>query len=434
MSHRITQKGTEEKNLSVSFCIILRLSVGYFSMPYKNPERAAWLVILGAFAVFLVVCATVPLGMRYYLHHATAPQTASLEVIDGTVRVRVPGGAAPIAVTQSMQLEEGTAIETDETSRGILTFHDGSTTILFPGTQITLREMRVSTFPWGVEPITIVIDQTRGTLRVGAAAQLPKGNEPAPQRQLQVNTPQLTTTLDEGSYRIVVDADQSQVTVTNGNAAVAAQGRTVQVGRGQRTVVRPNEPPLAPLPAAQDIIVNGDFADPLPRGWDDLRDPSNSPGTVPGSAKEATLGDRQTLHIVRTGSNQVSAITGVIQQFNKEVSDYRTMTLATDVRLHAQSLSGGGILSSEYPLILRIKYRDVYGSEAEWVHGFYYQNLTNNPTINGEQVPLDVWIPFESGNLLETLNPRPFFITSLQIYASGWDYDADVTGIRLIVE
>jgi hypothetical protein len=76
----------------------------------------------------------------------------------------------------------------------------------------------------------------------------------------------------------------------------------------------------------------------------------------------------------------------------------------------------------------------VYGSEAEFVHGFYYQNTTNNPTLNGEQVPLDVWIPFESGNLFEVADPRPFFITSVQLYASGWDYDAYVTGVRLIVE
>jgi hypothetical protein len=97
-------------------------------------------------------------------------------------------------------------------------------------------------------------------------------------------------------------------------------------------------------------------------------------------------------------------------------------------------LSGGGVLSSEYPLILRMKYRDVYGSEAEWVHGFYIQNATNNPTNNGEQIPPDLWVPFEAGNLFETLDPKPFFITSLQIYASGWDYDSSVSGVRLVVE
>ena len=73
----------------------------------KYPERVAWLVILGAFAMFLILCASVPLGVRYYLRHATTSQPAKLEVIGGTIRVREPGSAAPIAVTQARSLLEG---------------------------------------------------------------------------------------------------------------------------------------------------------------------------------------------------------------------------------------------------------------------------------------------------------------------------------------
>ena len=402
----------------------------------KNPERLGWMVILGAFFVFLVLCAAVPLSIRYYLLHATTQKQATLEVIGGTVRVREPGVAAPLGVTNSVELPEGSTIETDENSRGILTFLDGSTMILFPGTLVSLREMNLSAFPWGIEPVTIIVDLTRGSLRVGAAPQIQPSSAPMLSRQFEINTPHLVANLVEGSYRIVVEADssQSQVSVTNGTATVTGQGRSVTVNRGQRTVARPNEPPIAPTSAAQDLIVNGDFKDPLQRGWDLLRDPSSSSGIVLGSAKVMPVDERQTLQIVRRNAGTTSAITGVIQQIYKEVSDYRSLRLQVDVRAHAQSLSGGGILSSEYPIILRLKYRDVYGSEAEWVHGFYIQNTTNNPTLNGEQVTPDVWIPFESGNLLETADPRPFYITSLQIYASGWDYDSSVTAVRLIVE
>lgn len=399
----------------------------------RNPERMAWLVILGAFVAFLLLCATVPLGIRYYLQHATSPQTAMLEVIGGTIGVRERGAPAPIAVTTSVRLSEGSTLETYENSRGILNFYDGSTAILFPSTQIKLSKMHVSTFPWGVEPITLHIDETRGRLRLGAAALVPQGNSAAPTREFLISTPQLTALLVEGSYVVEVQTDASQVIVNDGSAAVTAQGRTVQVGRQQRTVATQGQPPLLPLSAAQDIIVNGDFIDPLPRGWDDLRD--TGPAVIsPGEAKEVLLGDRQALHIVRANSQQTSAITGVVQQFGKEVSDYRSMRLMADIRLHNQSLSGGGMLSSEYPLILRLKYRDQYGSEGEWVQGFYYQNTTNNPTTNGRQIPQDVWYPFESDNLFDLAVPRPFLITSLQVYASGWDYDSYVSGIRLVVE
>lgn len=403
-------------------------------MIYKHPARVAWLVIWSAFAVFLALCALLPLSIRYYIQHATTPKEATLEVLNGTVRVRQPGVAAPLAINKTIQVQEGTSIETDENSRGILTFVDGSTTILFPGTQMTLREMRVAALPWGIEPITLALDQTRGRIRIGAAAQLGQSDALARGRAFLTQTPHLQANLTEGSYSVEVGADASQIFVRDGQAFVTAAGQSVTVSRGQRTIVRRNQPPLPALPAAQDIIVNGDFLDPLARGWNIIREAGADPTVPTGAVTPTTLSDRSVVRILRSNSKQTSAITGITQQINREVSDYRTMRLAADIRLHYQSLSGGGILSSEYPLILRIKYRDQYGSEGEWVHGFYYQNVTNNPTLNGELVPPEVWIPFESGNLFELAEPRPFFITSLQIYASGWDYESYVTGIRLIVE
>ncbi len=400
----------------------------------KHPERVAWMVIWGAFAIFLLLCALIPLTIRYYIQHATTPQEAMLEVISGTVRVSKPGVAAPLAVTKSERIPEGSAIETDENSRGTLTFVDGSTATLFPATQITLRTMRVSTFPWGIEPITLLMDQTRGRIRIGAAPLFPQKNSPLVSRVFQVSTPHLLTSLSEGSYSIEVGADVSQVLVRDGSAKVEARERTVTVGRGQRTVAHRNEAPLPPMPAQQDLIVNGDFRDPLARGWNIVREVGTDPNIAAGTITPITMSDKSVVRILRSNAGTSSAITGIIQTINKEVSDYRVMRLAADIRLHYQSLSGGGILSSEYPLILRLKYRDQYGSEGEWVHGFYYQNVNNNPTVNGEYVPQDVWVPFESGNLLELAEPRPFFITSLQIYASGWDYESYVTAVRLIVE
>jgi len=403
-------------------------------LKYGKPERAAWLVVLGAFVVFMLLCATVPLGIRYYLRHATSPRTAMLEVVGGTVRVRERGAAAPIAVTRSIVLPEGATIETDENSRGIVTFHDNSTAILFPSSQVILREMHVSAYPWGVEPSTIALEQTRGRVRIGAAPSMSSQDSSVPSRVFSISTPYFLATLSDGSYAVEINSDGGQVTVRDGTANVTAAERTVNVGRSQRTVVTRDGPPLPPLPAAQDVIVNGDFIDPLARGWSVVRESGNSSAGGNGTINVTNIAGRNSVRITRTGSNQTSAITGIVQQINREVSDYRSLRLSADVRVHAQSLSGGGMLSSEYPLILRLKYRDVYGSEAEWVHGFYMQNVNNNPTNNSELAPVDVWIPFEATNLFDTLDPKPFFITSLQIYASGWDYDAYASAIRLVVE
>lgn len=400
-------------------------------MMQKNPERIAWLVMLGAFAVFLMLCAAIPFGARYYLLYTTSTKPALLEVVGGTVSVQERGSVAPIAVTRSKDLTEGSVIETNVNSRGILTFLDGSTMTLFPDTLISLPSMRTPAFGWSEAPITIEVEQTRGRIRVGAA-QLFGGNARA--REFKIATPHLLATVSAGSYAIDAGTDSSQVTVRDGSAQVFAQGRTVTINRGQRTVVTRGEPPLPALPAALDLIVNGDFKDPRTRGWNDTIEIPSNPNSPSGSISNVTLDNRIATRIQRAGSNQTSAITGIVQQINKEISDYRTLRLAADVRVHSHSLSGGGILSSEYPLIIRLRYRDVNGSEAEWVHGFYVQNSTNNPTNNGESIPLDVWYPFESGNLFETLDPKPFYLVSMQIYASGWDYESYVSGIRFIVE
>ncbi len=94
------------------------------------------------------------------------------------------------------------------------------------------------------------------------------------------------------------------------------------------------------------------------------------------------------------------------QRIDREVNDMSSLVLRANVKVRHQSLSGGGYLSSEFPLMVRITYRDAYDSQAEWVHGFYYQNDAGNPTTYGQEIAKDQWFPFESPNLLELL-PRP---------------------------
>ena len=96
--------------------------------------------------------------------------------------------------------------------------------------------------------------------------------------------------------------------------------------------------------------------------------------------------------------------------------------------------SSGRIIPRYMPLMIRITYRDVYDSEAEWVQGFYVQNSDGGPTARGMLIPRDRWYPYESGNLLESLPVRPYKIMRVRVYASGWDYDSLVSDINLIVD
>ena len=147
------------------------------------------------------------------------------------------------------------------------------------------------------------------------------------------------------------------------------------------------------------------------------------------------MDDRRALHIVRSGAGGTSAITGVHQQINGEISYFSSLVFSADIRLHYQSLSGGGYLSSEYPLIIRLHYRDVNGDEFDAVHGFYYQNDTHNPTRNGEPVPRDQWVPYQTSNLLQSPGiAKPFQLLYIEIYASGCDYESYISNVRLTVE
>jgi hypothetical protein len=192
--------------------------------------------------------------------------------------------------------------------------------------------------------------------------------------------------------------------------------------------------------AAQELLVNGDLSqeitcDPNQVGpWRCYSDQGGDGGNVNGSVGVVTAGDRRAIQIRRTGSERNSSKTGISQWIDRDVSDFRTLNLYADVRVDSHDLSGGGYLSTEYPLIIRINYRDVNGGQWDYVRGFYVQNDTNNPTINGEPVPAGQWIPFDSSNLLASLPVRPFRILSIEIYASGWDYESYITNVRLKAE
>jgi hypothetical protein len=412
----------------------------------KNPERVAWLVIFGAFWICVALAAAVPLSGRYFLLYSTVSLTGTVQAISpnqaggGTVIYTPLNALQPIAVkSDPASFAEGGMIETDQASRAFLTFFDGSTAQVFPGSRLVVDQMRRPRFGWSQLPNMIHIEQMQGLVRYGAASATSHPDNPAGRAtNIEIHTPSFDVTLAEGSYSIEVNGSGSQVVVREGSAVVySLQGdREVVVGQGQRLQATNGQPlPANPIPAAQDLIVNGDFSsDILGPEWQQYTDPNSDNGGPKGSFLVVTLGDRRALQILRTGAGTNSTVTGVRQQIDRDVSPFLSLVLSADVRLHYQSLSGGGYLSSEYPLILRLKYRDVDGNEWESVHGFYYQNDNQNPTINGERVPQDTWVPYETSNLMQILDPKPFRIISLALYASGWDYESYISSVKLTVE
>lgn len=416
------------------------------SLASHSLERTAWTVLLLSFGLCILLTGAVVIGTPQYLVNARLTNTARVQAATvfraggSTIRARLCGATQSIAITpEGQMLPECTSIETDPSSKAFITFFDGSTATLSNDTTLILRQMQAPRFTWSSAPNTIQVEQSRGSARYGAAPPIARGSSPARQLEFIIKTPHLVARLATGSYSIEVDSFGTQISVREGAAVVSTVDGSSEtsVGQGSSLTAVSGKPLPSPNSAARNLIRDGDLTDPtLEPAWEIVHDQGGDGGNVDGTVQLESLGERRAVQINRTDSESNSAITGLLQQLDKDVSDYRYLAIKADIRLHNQSLSGGGYLSSEYPLIIQLRYRDANGDEFEYFRGFYYQNDSNppNPTKNGDQVPKDVWVPFETGNLLASLRPRPLRLLSLRVYASGWDYTSYVSGLQLVVE
>ncbi len=391
----------------------------------RDPEKIAWLVLLTSFAIFCFLAVAIPLTIRWWVINAEDSHEVPLEVISGTVLVRDKGFPPDVGVTSERKVPEGSIVRTDANSSALLTFFDGSSLTVFPGTEIRLVKMRSPSFDLSPRPNTITVEQNVGRIR--AAPILPQGRS----TQWQVITPHAALSLSEGSHAVLVSNELTEVAVRKGVATIEAQGEKVTLGPRRRVKIALGEGPSDLLPASRNLLTNGDFSQGF-IGWRTYS-ASGQEGVEGGEVELVDSDGRRAIRLFRQGEDGIHTEAGIIQDINQDISDYISLQLRLDVKVDFHSLSGGGYLSSEYPVMVRIDYEDEYGSAAHWYHGFYYQNSQNNPTLNGEEIRQGVWYPYETVDLLE-LDPRPYYIRSLQIYASGWNYDSLVAEAGLLVE
>jgi hypothetical protein len=405
----------------------------------RNSERLAWTVTLAGFFVFCTLLITLPLSARWYLTNATRAYEARVTCLEGTTVVESPQHAESIPVLrgQSISVPEGAVVSVDETAQAVITFFDQSAVRLFPETSVMLEQMRAPRF--GISPRSSRITLQAKGGRLWANTVL--GGSTA--LDFEIRTLQASALLgQDGSYALEVSNERTEVIVQRGTAEVlattavaSAEPSEVALTARQRTIVETGQPPAAAMKAERDLIINGDFAAPLSTGWVDFNDQGADGGDVDGTVSIVVNEGRRAVRFYRTGGEFNHCETIIEQQLNRDLPDpLTTLRVRATIKLANQSLSGGGYLSSEYPLMIRMRYRDIYQSENEWVHGFYYQNFNDNPTMNGQEIPQDRWYFYESENLVDVLPVTPSRILWLRVYASGWSYESLVSGISLIVE
>lgn len=398
----------------------------------RNPERVAWIVLSLAFVAFCLLAVAIPLGVRWHLLYSERERKASVESLAGTVVVEPPVGSGPVPLSKGQRTEvrEGTTIRVDEAAEAAVTFYDHSFMRLFSGTTIRLDRLRSPRYDLGRQPNTMHLSLMGGRIQIGTALSLDWPLD------FRVTTLQSQLVLGpDGSYALEASNEGSEITAYRGRASVLAAGSELVLDARQRTRVELNQPPQAATGVARNLISNEDFSAPLDQGWRVFNDQGTDGGDRDGQAEVVVDEGRRAVKLSRTMGQGNHCETILEQAIDRQLPDLvASLVVRATVKVRYQSLSGGGYLSSEYPLMIRLTYRDVYDSEAEWIQGFYYQNVAGNPTTYGQQIPRDRWYPFESGNLLEDLPIKPFKISKVRVYASGWDYESLISDIHLIVE
>lgn len=405
----------------------------------KKPERVAWIVLATAFVVFCLLATGLPLAIRSHVLNAVEDMEARLQVIEGTVLVQRANGSQPLGLMAAdgpVGLLPQDQVITDSTSWATLDLFDRSHVTLYSNSRAQLIHTRTMRFRASNHPNEITLNLTGGLMRVGVA--LPGERSTS----FQVVTPHTIVDLEEGSYRIEVANEETLVTVVRGEAKIGQGEAQVQVAQGTRIAVDLEGQQGELLPAARNLITNGSFQQPLDTGWF-TNTLVLAPSVKPPTIEVTEFGGRTAVRLARREEDDGNHTEASIQQkLAQDVRDFLRVEVSLDVRLDFQSLSGGGQLSSEFPVIVRLDYKDRWGNDKFWTHGFYYQNRSGYPIALdpwgrpfGEQIRRGVWYPYESGNLLELLGDnRPMDITGLTVYASGWNYESMVSEIQLVVE
>jgi len=226
---------------------------------HAAPERVAWTILTISFITFCILAITIPLSIRWFLLYSVTAEPVRVDVLSGTVLVISPGAREPAGVQSMRKVAEGDTIRSMD-ARAILTIEEANepegvlTTVqLYNDTELTVERASRPRFARSSEPYKVELTLHRGRMRVLNLQPMHRA------LSVHVHTPQGQIDLSAGSFSIEVDGEEGQVTARSGQARVTAGGAVVIVQTGERTVLRKAAPPSPPLPAAQNLLANGNF-------------------------------------------------------------------------------------------------------------------------------------------------------------------------------
>ncbi|MGE3270356.1 MAG: FecR domain-containing protein [Chloroflexota bacterium] len=380
-----------------------------------------------AFAIWCTLAGSVIGAGWTYRRNATDSPPAALTVERGTVFYGGPATSDQLRARPGMTAEEGGLIEIGDNGRATLDLFDGSSVRLMGNTKLELSQLRVGTF--NPDHTRLVLGIIEGAAHFNVAGRLPYG------REIVLNTPHGRVSLSKGEYLVWVQDDGTRVSSYVGQAKAGSDDQAVRIRDGQRALLPSDGIARGPFVLAENLLKNGDFSRQF-TGWTMLDKGEPGRPDVGGTRRlvEDTIAGRhvQAMRITRDTEKDTHNETGISQEINRDVSAYRTIAVTGWVKVNEASLSGGGYLGSEYPVMIRISYVDEKGGRPGWTHGFYFSNPEMRPTENGEIIAQGEWYPFLAR--LTDLPDRPILLRSIEVLSAGHDFDAVVADIRIIAE
>lgn len=392
--------------------------------PRRSPQTTAWLVLSIAFGVFWVLLIGAFVGARHYYNTASVAVTGTLTREEGIVLFRDTVSSNLMNATDNLSLREGDELLVGQGAKASLLLFDGSRVRLYSGSELRIDELRKGRFHDGFTRLGFTINKGMARLEIP---------EPSTNHyQFVATTPHGEALLTSGSHGLLVTDSYTRISSRSGYGQVTGAGKSVEVHAGQKVILSPTQV-SGPLPEGDPLIVNGD----LLSGFADWRVLDvNEPGrdAEPGKRMLVTerIDGREAIafRTERVSRKSTHNETGLIQSIDRDVSDYERLLINADVRVDEQSLSGGGYMGYEYPMMIRVRYRDEQGTQVDWSHGFFHKNPEQRPTPNGQWVPQGIWTHYD-GDLME-LKPRPVHLISVEILGAGHSFLSYVANISLV--
>lgn len=430
-----------------------------------SPERAAWIVLLGSFAVFCTVTLSTILGVYHYLFQSTVAMPAMLHVAKGTVGITGSDLIEAVERQDEELTNTLTSVSTDSLSQATIQFRDVTeandasgpllaAVTLQGNTFVTFNFANRPRFEWSQNPQRLQFSRLKGELDILVTGVIDRDFV------MDIYTEDLNSNkglhvqiLNNGRYRLSVSEDEIRLLNLAGFARAFFREdphRPDLVRSGQELVVRVGARSSSIRQSTTDALTNATFSlldasaagtgleSALPN-WSCSVSQEQPPE---GRFALVEYDGRVGIRLRRLNNAATHGVVRCLQEFEGDgldVTEFDSLRILATFSANYQSLSLCGKAASECPLMLRID----YDSRGNWLRGFYYEDLDSEEArqrcdsciqdhVNTNQA---VWYTFDSDNLLNSIaeDDWPARIRSIEFYASGHQFDTVVSEVALLL-